>query len=577
MLSDVISIFEKKYKEIGERLITDSYIPDDGEYIIVAPIADGFQILDRIEIKFEKKTGQIDKTNQYYDFICQADYMSKYLDSNKAISNKNIHSNNYLTFFVKKENIHNGKINKEIIDKYYDILKNPLTKSKYKESKTKALYKSFEMKNGKPDIKTIDKIRNWVKDNLFDLVQQETKDKSYLKIFFKYDLELYKKESERYIVVNIFNSNDYNIKINDKIYGLPNNNMGLNSKKPYLENKSRKISIPYLISEQDVIIQKKFFDYLANQLAINKTNIFINEENISALTNDEILDNDFTGYFLRIKKGTEVEIHDFDTVNSYKAKISPVNFQNYINVEKTNTHYGEIHSLDKLKNLINELFFSKLLSTNYFTEAKDLKINDSVLKKNLLLTRTILFAWFYKGIGTNVWKVLNPSSLDLIKNSINNGKITKASEQFNLRWSLKIYFEGGEGMTDILADIKNLLRKKINKDITDSIESDSEYFFAVGQVVSYFISLSKTKNKVHSLANPIINSRTDKRIKEQLRQLYKKYNYSINTNSNRFRNLYAMILAYTPKEKINEDLIIAGYLHSNLIYEKNDKEDNKNE
>lgn len=37
----------------------------------------------------------------------------------------------------------------------------------------------------------------------------------------------------------------------------------------------------------------------------------------------------------------------------------------------------------------------------------------------------------------------------------------------------------------------------------------------------------------------------------------------------RFNNLYAMISAYVPENiKINDDLIIAGYLHSNLIYEK---------
>ncbi|MCS4473106.1 hypothetical protein JQ038_17150 [Clostridium botulinum] len=46
--------------------------------------------------------------------------MNKPIDSNKII-----HSNNYLSFFVKKESVVNGKLNEKIIDDYYEILKNP--------------------------------------------------------------------------------------------------------------------------------------------------------------------------------------------------------------------------------------------------------------------------------------------------------------------------------------------------------------------------------------------------------------------------------------------------------------------
>lgn len=561
----MIKIFEKEYKKYGDQLILDAYIPADGEYIIVDPNQEEFQILDRVPIKQDKKTREIDRTNQYWNFICKADYMSKYLDSNKALNDKNIHSNNYLTFFVKKENLHNGKITNEVIEKYYEILKNPFIK--YAKPKTKKLYQSLEKKYGKPDKDKIDQIETWIKNNIFNLVNPDSKDKSYLKIFFKYDWELYKKESERYILVNIYNSNDYNEMINGKTYGLPNDNMGLNSKKPYLENKSRKTTIPYLLGEEEVLMQKKFFDYLGNQLAVNKTNIYIEEEGIHAYTNDEAPDKDFSGYYIRIKKGKEVEIHDFDIIGLYEVDIKPLHLENVLQLKKSKIEYRSIYHLLTLKNVINEVFFRNFLTTNYFTDSKDLKINDNTLKRNILLARTALFTWFYKGNDSNVWKILKRSSLDLIKGSINNGYLLKASEQFNLRCSLKTYFEGGDSMGDILMDVKNSLRIKINKGHTDVIENDHEYYFAVGQLTSYFISLSKTKNKVHSLANPIINAKSDKRIKEQLIQLYKKYNYTINADYRRFKNLFAMISAYVPEGKVKEDLIIAGYLHSNLIYE----------
>ncbi|MEA4827394.1 MAG: type I-B CRISPR-associated protein Cas8b/Csh1, partial [Clostridium sp.] len=473
MLADVIKTFNKKYKEKGDAYITDSYVPADGEYIIIDTSGEEFNILDRINIKQDKKTKEIDGTNPYFDFIRKADYMSKLIDMNKPIDSKKIiHSNNYLSFFVKKENVNNGKLNNKIIDDYYDILKNPLLK--YNKSNAKKLYIELENKNGKADEKRIEKIKEWIKNNIYDLVAKDSKDKTYLKIFFDYDLEEYRKESEKYILTNIYNSNDFNVTIDEHIYGLPNDNMGLNSKKPYLENKSRKTKVPYLLSQDEVLIQKKFFDYLMNQVSIGNTNIYINEDDIKPLSNDKTLNEDFSGYYLRIKKGKEVEIHDFDTIGLYKSKIDPLSLINALQLEKSKINYGNIYTLDNLKNIINEVFFSKFLASNYFTEAKDLNINDISLKRNLLLARTTLFRWFYKGNWNSVWKVLDTTSLDLIKGSINNGYLSKASEQFNLRISLKSYFGGGKNMADVLMNVKNSLREKISQNQTASIENDRE-------------------------------------------------------------------------------------------------------
>ena len=51
-------------------------------------------------------------------------------------------------------------------------------------------------------------------------------------------------------------------------------------------------------------------------------------------------------------------------------------------------------------------------------------------------------------------------------------------------------------------------------------------------------------------------------------KLFKKYNYTIKKDSKRFNNIYSMILGYKPQGEINEDLLLAGYLSSSLIYEK---------
>jgi len=65
-------------------------------------------------------------------------------------------------------------------------------------------------------------------------------------------------------------------------------------------------------------------------------------------------------------------------------------------------------------------------------------------------------------------------------------------------------------------------------------------------------------------------------IKEKLKALFKKYNYDLKGNIFRFRNLYSMVAGYKVTDKINDDLIIAGYLHSNLLLEKSNKENEGN-
>ena len=54
--------------------------------------------------------------------------------------------------------------------------------------------------------------------------------KDYLKIFFEAPMEQYQRENDRYLVPNIYNSNDYNLEVEGEVYGLPNNNLGMNAK-----------------------------------------------------------------------------------------------------------------------------------------------------------------------------------------------------------------------------------------------------------------------------------------------------------------------------------------------------------
>lgn len=363
--------------------------------------------------------------------------------------------------------------------------------------------------------------------------------------------------------------------------------MGLNSKKPYLENKTRKIIVPYLIDNTNILLQKKFFDYLMNFVVIGRTNVYIDNCNnkIYVYENEELPDRNFKGIFLRIKlisnkTGKEVEIQDYDIITGYKPNLTrKFKFKNILNIEQNSKsvsikEYGDYGKIKEMQQLLNDIFFQNKLIKNYFKESKDLLIDDSSLKSNLLLSRETIFNWIYKGIDNDIFPVLNKISLSLLKGSIKNGYISKAKHQFNLRWSLIYYFKEGKRMAEILNEVNEVLRKKINSKEYDPIENDEQYYFSVGQVVAFLLSKYRGKNKPFSLAKPIVNSKNNEIIKENLRKMYNKYSYDPSINIKRFKNFYVMISGYIPEGKVNQDMIIAGFLSNSLVYEK-DKEENK--
>ena len=136
MNKDFIDIFNVQYNAKGEKLITDNYTLADGTYIMVN--TDGNI---KYQKEFDKKVSQIIE----FEELITRDYLSKYLDSDKAVANKNIHSNNYMSFFIKKETLDLEKFlkkqkekNKKIqdindikifildfIDDYFNTLENP--------------------------------------------------------------------------------------------------------------------------------------------------------------------------------------------------------------------------------------------------------------------------------------------------------------------------------------------------------------------------------------------------------------------------------------------------------------------
>lgn len=577
MLRDCLEIFDEEMKRVekrtgdGDRLILDNYILSNGVYILVKKSGE----VETCSIKINKKTKELERIPANYEELCFFDYHSRLVSMDKPQDSKKIiHSNNYLSFWIKQENLKGEKLDEIAIDRYFDTLANP--REKYKKPQDKKMYEQTEKQIGEVNREKLEQNRLWIKNHILDLKNLEiewTNPNEYLKVFFEEDEAIYIQEELRYLRTKIFNKNDYNIEIKGKVMGLPDNNLGFNDKKPYLQNKTRKIQQSYLIGVDEAIYQRKFFDYLMSQANVGKTNIFfdIEERRVISKKNGEMINKEFTGYFLKIQKGKELEIRHQDTIVSYQYFMrTPFLYCNVLETDKEdNSLYKAYRNKQEVQNLINEILFSNYLVRNYFVPMDEIAA-EGVIKRSIIGSRDIIFAWLYKGRKENVSQVLHRTCMNLIKNSILNGFTNKMRQQFNLMCSLDEYF-GGKNMANKYKKIREDLQRKINQAESDAIESDEEYLYAVGQLVYYFISLSKSGDKNHSLANPFLNAANNEFLQKKLQQYFMKYNYQINFYRGRFERLYSMVIGYILEGKISQEAILAGYISENLIYEVNEK------
>ncbi len=574
MLSECLEVFGSYSDEEREQMIFDNYIFKDGRYLLVGNNGE-IKADMTVEAKKEQKE-QKGQTNSHYKDFRYFDYYSDLLSMNKPVASKIIHSNNYLSFWIKKESLMNGKLTPEVIDKYYDSFikqKNGKKKNNYEENELKPI-----------NIEFLEQNREWIQKHIFSIQELiddfDATKKDYLKIFFDSEYSEYLTESRRYMIPRIYNNDSYNIMIQGKVLGLPDNNMGMNDKKPFLAARSRKVVTSYLLDRETAILQKQFFDYLMNCASDRKNNIYVDlrKKDIKFCENEEFLSSIEEGIYLRIKKGkSEVEILDQDNISSYKNELkTPFSLKNLLHIEEKDEEYNDKRTYQELEQIINDIFFQKLLNRYYFTDPKDIKIDDAILKRVILLSRRKLFGWFHLGYTTDIWRTLDKISMELIKNSIACNYTKKAAKQLNLRWSLMQYLKkGGMDMADFSVELREKLKEKLLAEENKGLDNDREYYFAVGQMAYYFVFLSKAGKKKQSLINPFLNARTDEKLKDLLKRYYVKYNYDIPLGARKISRLFTMVEGYRPEGSIMQDMLCTGFVMDNLILEKkNDNSEN---
>ena len=592
MIKEPIETFKLLLESYGDDLIYENKILKKGTYVVVD--------LDKKNYEIFNIEGENDVISpSIYKELVKMDYLSSLVTMDKPVDpKKTIHSNNYMSLFIKKENLSEDIVNDKsnskniynAIDRYFSAIQSlvPSKESKKKEDKEKIkMYELLEKKLIDIDIEELEKNKLWLENNILKLKEdsQYKEDKNYLKIFFKSSEERFLNEYNRYLVPKIYNSNDYNVYIDNMLYGLPGDNMQLNSKKPSLKQMTRKNYCPILLTLEDALLQYKFFNYLTALSSKGENILYVNDKGF--YTYDQIKEerDSFNGYLLRLKRDKVLNLTDFKIIMGYKPKQlnKEFNFENILEVvenEESNIRYGKRTSLIEVYNLVDEIIFYKMLKTNIFND--EIKIKNQDLKKLIELTKDNMFNWFYQGKEKEGYIALKRMFVDILKNSIYQGYFNKAKTQFNLLYSLMLHFEnGGNGMVNTIKDVREQMIEKLNlncdKGEIQYIDNDKQYYYSIGQLVKYLLSLKNSSKVNQTEINSILNSRNDERLKSEIERLYKRYNHSKYINNKKFNALYTMILSYNPNNsKQDSTSLLAGFLGISIL-KNNKNEESSNE
>ncbi len=578
MVKELIELFSSA-KDM-EKIVLDNYIPKNGLYFFV----------DRqghMKPPLLIKRREITKTERY-NWFCRADYYSQLIDMNKPVDkNKKIHSNNIYSFFLKASLLPGmGEKDKELtmeeirqaVNRYYDILS--------EENQDKEAKRILGTVNLEPlDQEEANRNRLFLLEHLNEILisiesaareEKEFSNKEYIKIFFEAPFEKYEQEYLRYTLPKIFNNNGANVEINGEIWGLSNDNMGLNSKKPFLECKSTKFKVPFRLSLKEALISKRVFEWL---------NFYSDEEGGYRKELPIPFNYDFKGsvyddkpylYFYKEQENGKTIIKDFDVVPHEVKLKEKFRYENYLEMNKFEE--TDITDMKQLEKRVDESFYFQKLIYSYYND--DIKPKAGVISADqiniLFMSRKAMQDFFRKGQDEGICSCIDKVTLQLVADKFigkDNFSMYDIGKSLNLRWNLLRYFKigGKETMGDKVGELRQILKEKMVSDIYAGLANDEEFYFACGQLGTYLALQSEAKNQAHDVYESYFYTNNGERLKKILKDAYLTYNHKIFINYKRVNSLIAMIMGYDTESKVNTDLLLAGLSAPNILMEKTEK------
>ncbi len=590
--------------KISEQFPLKDFIkPTEGLHIILE-IKDGQVQLFKSEL-YQPKKGE---EENYSDFLREEclprELQLHYINSNKAISDKKIHSASPFGFMLKKQSIEDKQWMKDWSENIKRYFNESLRKCTIELSEDqKNVLNSFYEYCSDQLILTLKEDENY----------QKVKSANYLIVYLKnFSPEQYQQANQVYLENNLFNKPEYTTpeKINDEFYGASDFYNGFNIKKSFLIHQTAPFDINSRIPQSVSRWLYVFNQYRETRKAF-KTNpllVFIDKEEL----NNEVVDvikregnqisfhhlihalfedkkEDLGNYYLFYFLGGDIKDVDFVSSFSYELDVKIKQVIPSIEPEKD----LRIKSIFQFEQEILYVIFSNQLikrwkdSNTTFRYFEDIDNNPKYITdiqwQLVMRYRKGFYDFIYKSrrqavTSTMFHDIMRQGIIDDIRHDeIQNEQHTKTNDirkKLNIWFSLWDFFKSNSNKNDLTMASKIIEHQTRLRTIRDNpnvhIQTDDEFAFAAGQVIYYLLTKSKSANLTHAALEPFLQKTDAGELKKAIANTFNAYKHEIDFGQGRFEKLCSEVMDYTLDGNVKDLMpqLLAGYFSNSLIYEK---------
>lgn len=611
MIRDLTVGFQKA-KEKFPSIIQDNYKLKEGVYIRLKLEQDwesqsaAFEQNHVIIVRKEEEPQNVELLNW---FKCR-DYLSSLLEMNKSVDpKKQVHSNNPFTLFMKKEVFlgekQGGKYTSQenikryllatgsdpVRQKWLEMIpgnKNGKDNSQFFQASEYGVMLSYLDSDER--LQLIEKITEWYHNNLTALTAYigQLPFKNYVKLFFTLDSptsgltckQIYAFEYVLYTIPKIFNSNDYNQLVVAELVGLPNIDMTMNSKKPFLEHKTMRSQAPERVTLQQAMLAKQTTEWLAAAKPSYVTNKIGYESGFIPPTGHLPPEGTFHVYM----DGKYNELYGFENVPFPPTTTVQVEWLNILQLKDPagdEKYYGTIQNSEALQKTISSKFFRGRMNHSFILNEPDVKAGEftALMVALYLQSRQAFHDWFYKGTTVSLRGIFAKVTFRLLVEQfihVETSRIAELADAFNLRLSIQMAIDdkGGKRMADRIKETVNSLRDKLVSEGLVVCANDEEFYFMAGQLAYYLINQSRTQKITGEMYEPFLRAKNGHQLKKRLEEAYMLYKHEIFSGYRRFNQAFSLVLGYVPEtdnQGSARELLLAGIFADNLLFEKNAK------
>lgn len=120
-----------------------------------------------------------------------------------------------------------------------------------------------------------------------------------------------------------------------------------------------------------------------------------------------------------------------------------------------------------------------------------------------------------------------------------------------------------------LEKLRDIVKEKANKDITDQITSDKEFYYITGQCIRFMVYRYCSINKClkeNLVSKSTMLSKNALELKKRLKMLYMKCNNMLYLDDKKFNNAFSMLMLYNTEDlSIDKQCLNLGYLENCIL------------